>query len=88
MNLNLRKASDTPFPYGWPGIIMYAAIDADGNLEQVSNLRDDFRSAVRRAAAGEIRLIAAWPGQYRTDLFEIDEPSDLADAIGLKSVGA
>jgi hypothetical protein len=84
MTLDLRKASETTFPYGWPGIVMYAQIGADGKLAQCSRFRADFRATVRAAMAGKVQLIAAWPGDYRTDLFEIDDPAALAAAIGVQ----
>lgn len=86
-NLNLRKASETTFPYGWPGRVAYLQIAADGSISQTSRFRDDFRETVRAAFAGEVTLIAAWPGEYRTDVFEIDDPSALAAAIGLNVEG-
>ena len=83
MTLNLRKASEAPFPYGWPGIVMYAVIESDGRLAQAPRTRSDFRDVVQRAIDGEVQLIAAWPGEYRTDLFEIDDPERLGSVLGL-----
>ena len=38
----------------------------------------DLMYAVQRAIAGETTIYAVWPGQYRSDLFVIDDLSPLA----------
>lgn len=78
-NQAYRSASAAPFPYGMPGRCCYFEIvdNAPRHLHYV----DDMRDATRRAVAGETTLYAAWPGQYRTDLFVIDKPELLAEAI-------
>jgi hypothetical protein len=80
----VKRASEAPFPYGWPGHVLYME---QHRAELVSQLqtRDQLRGAVLRALAGDSHLLAAWPGQYRTDLFVIDKPELLAEAIGLVS---
>lgn len=77
-----RPASEAPFPYGWQGAVCYFELGDDGVPLQ-ARVRDDLRDMVRRALVDEVRIFAAWPGAYRTDLFVIDEPKRLADAIGL-----
>lgn len=84
LDLRLRRSSEEPFPYGWPGTVAYAVVNGNGPLEQI-RYRDDMRAAVRAAMAGEVRIIAAWPGRYRTDLFVIDDPAKLAAAIGMET---
>lgn len=83
ISLNVRPASAAPFPYGWPGYVCYAVLNGE-NLVQIRG-RDEMRKAVREALAGNAHILAAWPGEYRTDMFLIDEPQRLADAIGVKS---
>ena len=77
----MKRASEAPFPYGWPGRVCYIECRGDELPEQIRS-RDTFRDAVARALRGESTLLAAWPGQYRTDLFYIDKPELLAEAIG------
>lgn len=79
---NLRKATETDFPYGWPKRVCYLEIAPTG-LNQVRG-RDEMRKAVTRACAGESKLIATWPGEWSTDAFIIDNPKLLAEAIGLR----
>jgi hypothetical protein len=40
-------------------------------------------AAYRRAAAGESRLYAVWPGEWRSDLFLIDDLDEYAKALGI-----
>lgn len=77
----MRLASEAPFPYGWPGRVCYFVL-IDGLPTQI-NGRHDLRQAVSAALGGNERIYATWPGQFRSDLFLIDEPARLAEAIGL-----
>lgn len=78
----MKRASEAPFPYGWPGKVCYIEVEADRPIFVQLNSRDGLRSAVIRATAGECTLLAAWPGQYR--LFWIDKPELLAAALGME----
>ena len=65
------------FPYGWPGkTVCYIHIADDGVVRQF-RYRDDLRSFLANPTG---RLFAAWPGEWRTDLFLID-PAVMAEAI-------
>lgn len=55
-----------------------------GSLTQVGHDFSSAAEAYRRAAAGEIRLYAVWPGEYSSDLFEIDDLNAFADAFGVE----
>jgi len=77
-----RSAKDSPFPYASPRVC-YLALDQEGTLSQVDTHFAAVCDAYRRAAEGEIRLYAVWPGQYRSDLFEIDDLNAFADAFGV-----
>lgn len=74
-----RKASEAPFPYGWPGRISYFIVGLDSVYQLTT--RDEMRETVMEALAGDVEIFAAWPGQYRTDVFWIDRPELLAEAI-------
>jgi hypothetical protein len=74
------------FPYGYPGMVCYMEMRA-GELTQLGT-RDVMRDAVRRAQAGDSTIYAVWPGQYRSDLFIIDDLAALAIAVGVQVVGS
>lgn len=76
-----RPASEAPFPYGWAGYVAYF-VTAPSGLQQIAN-REDMRAAIAAALLGQVEIYAAWPGEYRTDLFYIDEPELLAQAVGM-----
>lgn len=76
-----RKASEAPFPYGYPGMVCYIEQTIDGGALRQCSGRGEIRQAVRRARLGESRLFAVWPGQYSSDLFEIDELEHLAEKV-------
>lgn len=78
----MRRASETSFPYGWPGTVCYFTLIPDIGPQQIKG-REPFREIVAAAVAGDISIYATWPGQFRTDLFVIDKPELLAEAIGL-----
>lgn len=74
-------ASEAPFPYGWPKRVCYFVFENGAPVQLCS--RDDTRSAVRAALGGGPSIYAVWPGEYRSDLFVIDEPAKLAAEIGV-----
>lgn len=77
MTEEIQRASQVGhFPYGYPGMVCY--IEQVGEELRQCNSRPLIRAAVARVRAGESRLLAAWPGQYRTDLFVIDDIEALA----------
>lgn len=71
----MKAASGTPFPYASRRVCYFRLFD--GLPVQVSG-KVELRAAVNN---GE-QLFAAWPGEWRTDLFVIDDPAELLDAIG------
>lgn len=79
--LKMRRTSDTEgnFPYGWPGRVCYMEITSY-HIVQLRT-RADMREAIYRAQVGQSRIIAAWPGEWRTDVFEIDDINALALAV-------
>ena len=79
----MKRASDHPFPYGWPGRVCYFRLDLGVPVQL--RTRDEFRQAVSNALVGDACIYATWPGQHRTDLFWIDAPERLAEAIGVET---
>jgi hypothetical protein len=73
-----RPASESPFPYASRAVCYFHVVN--GVPEQVSG-----KTALREALADGLRLFAAWPGQWRTDLFVIDRPELLAEAISTEA---
>ena len=57
--------------------------------EELGQLRsmDDKRAAVHRAVAGDSRILAVWPGEYRSDLFWLDDLTSFALALGCAAGG-
>lgn len=78
----MKLASEKQFPYGHPGTVCY--IEQTGDELVQCRYRDDLRTAVRNALAGESRIIAVWPGRYRSDLFLLDDLHALAGAVGVE----
>lgn len=76
-----RAASAQEFPYKANRMVCYFEV-INGAPSPVGTAIGDLRNAARRAVAGEATLYAVWPGQYRSDLFVIDQPTLLAEAIG------
>ena len=82
----MRRASEAPFPYGYPGMVCY--IEQRGEQLIQCSSRPEIREAVQRALAGQSRIVAVWPGQYRSDLFLIDDLDALALAVGIERAEA
>lgn len=79
----IRRTSETDiaFPHGWEGGLCYFEL-RNGEVIKPQG-RNSVRDAVRRAYAGESLLFCAWPGQWRTDLFVIDDLKAAAEALGV-----
>lgn len=78
---DVRLTSEQPFPHGWPAQVCYIELRA-GELLWMKT-RGETREAVTRALSGQSTLYAAWPGQWKTDLFLVDDVDKLAKAINL-----
>jgi hypothetical protein len=76
---DIRTTSETSFPFDWPGRVCYFELNK-GNMLWIKT-RDETREAVRRALTGKTKIYAAWPGQYRTDLFLVDNVAKMAEAL-------
>lgn len=78
-----RRASEEPFPYDGQKVC-YIVI-TETALGQARYMEEK-REAVRLAREGKAIVLAAWPGQWRTDLFLVDDIEKLAEALGMKPV--
>jgi hypothetical protein len=68
-------AAQDEFPYRAP-TTCYIEVHADGRVTQGAD-----EASCDRAKAGQSRLFAVWPGQWRSDLFAV-EPEAFAKARG------
>ena len=69
----MRKATEADyFPYD-SNLVCYIELTKDGKMEQVQNYVADKRSVYWRVKNGESKLYAVWPGQWRSDLFVIND---------------
>jgi hypothetical protein len=77
----MKRASEAPFPYG-SRRVCYILADHNEGITQVHG-KAELRLAIQRVRAGEgeVDLLAAWPGQWRTDLFLIDDLRQLEEAL-------
>lgn len=81
----LRKSSGTNFPYYFDSNITYIEVKNNGEITFACACRKgDMRSLVdviSRVKRGESKLIASWPGKYRTEIFLIDELDKLLEEV-------
>lgn len=78
-----RLTSAAPnFPHSWPKAICYFTV-TNGNVMTVRT-RDEMRAAVKAAQLGLLLIYAVWPGQWRTDLFLVDDVDVLAAELGIE----
>ena len=69
----MRKASEQEyFPYG-SKLVCYIELTKDNEIKQIQNYVQDKRDIYYRVKNDGSKLYAVWPGQYRSDLFEIDD---------------
>jgi hypothetical protein len=74
----MRRTSEVEDGFPWKAkTLAWLAVSPDGRIEQLQYVGQK-RTALLDAAAGQIRLLIAWPGQYRTDVFEVDNATEAA----------
>ena len=74
----MRSAKEAGcFPYR-SKLVCYMELTNDGNIKQLSN-RNEKLEAYLNAKAGISKILAVWPGQWRSDLFIIDDLDSFAD---------
>jgi hypothetical protein len=71
------KASGKDFPYR-SDTTCYIEVHKNGTVSHGGG-----REAYDRAIAGESTLYAVWPGEWRSDLFLIDDLDEYARALGI-----
>lgn len=79
----MRKATEAEyFPYG-AKCVCYILAYPDGRLEQIPNNKTDKRNALPVILSGEAKLYAVWPGNYTSDLFEINDVDKFIEGCDL-----
>ena len=74
----MRSAKETGcFPYR-SKLVCYMELTNDGDIKQLSTKNEKFQ-AYLNAKAGISKILAVWPGQWRSDLFIIDDLDSFAD---------
>jgi len=74
----MRKTSEVEggFPYDSTGVC-YVVVMNDGEILNPRSNPPCRQDAAKIVQTGQGRLFIAWPGKWRTDLFEVDEPAEI-----------
>jgi len=83
----MRSAKESNnFPYSM-STICYFEVDKNGNISQIPHKnksdREKVLEAYQRAKDKTTTLYAVWPGNWRSDLFIIDDLDAFAKELGL-----
>ena len=70
------------FPYDSKRVC-YILADSKGHISQIDHTKTALQSAYDTVTGGQAVLYAVWPGEYRSDLFIIDDLNAFADAVGI-----
>lgn len=80
----MRRAIEVEnFPYDAKTTCIIS-VDGKGNVKQVNQNQSEITAAYNSALSGGCKLYAVWPGQYRSDLFAVDDLNAFADAFGIR----
>ncbi len=78
----MRIASEEKwFPYA-SKLVCYIEVTPAGEVRQISS-KSEKREAAVNAFAGKSQIYAVWPGQWRSDLFLIDDLEAFSEKNGL-----
>lgn len=79
----MRSAKEQEFfPYT-SKTVCYILVTVDGNVVQVQHSAGELQAAYDAVCNKKASLYAVWPGNWRSDLFIIDDMEAFADALGL-----
>lgn len=70
------------FPYD-SRTTCYILVYLDGTTKQIQHNKVDQMEAFSAVSSKKASLYAVWPGQYRSDLFIIDDINKFADIFGI-----
>ncbi len=80
----MRRAIEAEnFPYNAKTTCIIS-VDGKGNVKQVNHTKAEMTAAYKSALAGDCKLYAVWSGQYRSDLFAVDDLNVFAGAFGIQ----
>ena len=60
----------------------YMEVFPNGNINQLST-RQELKDAFYHAVSGKSKIVAVWPGQWRSDLFIIDDFEEFYTELAL-----
>ena len=76
----MRSAKETGcFPYS-SQVVCFMELFPNGEIKQLNNDVDKFE-AYCNANQGKSKIVAVWPGKWRSDLFIIDDLEEFAEAL-------
>ena len=67
---SVADLEDGEFPFDSNRVCYFEIVD--GEPRQVPQYIGDRRRCIKRARAGEAKVFAVWPGEWRSDLFVLD----------------
>jgi hypothetical protein len=74
----LRQASDAPLPFRQREVTL-VRLGADRRVEQAYTVGD--KQELLRRLGRDDGLLAAWTGNYRTDVFWVDDVEAVSEAL-------
>ncbi len=78
----MRSAKEAGcFPYG-SKLVCYIEVFPNGEVRQIST-KAEKKEALQNVLSDKSKLFAVWPGQWRSDLFLIDDLEAFADRNNL-----
>lgn len=74
----MRSAKEQEwFPYDAKTVCCFE-VWGDGKIQQVERTKAAMCKSYERVKSGETKMYAVWPGQWRSDLFIIDDVQEWA----------
>jgi len=64
-------------------LVCYFEVWDDGSIEQINVSKKGLSAAYERAVSGKTKIYAVWSGQWRSDLFIIDDLEIFAESVGI-----
>ena len=80
----MRSAKEVEYFLYGSKLVCYFVVYPDGKAEQIQNNKTTAKSVYEHVVAKDYVLYAVWPGQWRSDLFIIDDIELYANALGIK----